>query len=189
MTAQISNIFKIGEKEFDIVGLSDDLHFSPRDYGLKPVALHTGAVSGYHYEANIIDGQLVVQNLYVNDYDGNYPDILGVYAVDKTQETGMYFYENVNIPLEFTGKMLIGHGFIRKYYEHMGYQRPHAYEELMILTFRDGMLLDQEDISDKAQMVRDNIDCDPEGYKERQRAILTDYIEKSFSLNIDKEYM
>ena len=82
MTAQISNLFKINEKEYDLIGSSRDIDFDPREYGLTPVAPHTACWRGYYYVANIKDNKLVVENLHVNNADDDYPEINGVKAVE-----------------------------------------------------------------------------------------------------------
>lgn len=188
MTAQINNIFKLDNREYDIVGLSKDIDFSPRDFGLKPVAPHTAAWKGYYYEASIRDNQLVILNLHVNDYDNNYPDINGVMAVDRVSESSFFTYFNVNIPLDYTGKILLGNDFNKKYYRHMGYQSPHGYENLLLITFKEGRFLDMEDLSEKAKMERDEIDNNPDELN-RVKSVLKDYIENSFSMDIEDKYL
>lgn len=189
MTAQISNKFIYQENDFDVLGYSKDLEFSPRDYGLRPVALHSALWSGYYYELEVVNNQLVIKNLYINNSEDDYPEILGVLPDDRKEDLGLYVYLSVNIPLDYSGKVLLGAGFINKYYHHMGYQEPYAYENLFILTFRDGILVEGEDISEKAALEREEVDKDPLGYMEKEKSILSEYIEKAFSLDIDGYYL
>lgn len=188
MTAQISNIFKIDGREYDLIGTSNEITFSPRDYGLTPVAPHTACWRGYYYEANIKDDRLVVEHLYVNNSDENYPEINGVKPVDEKAESSFFAYYNVNLPIIYTGKILAGYGFLRRYYQHMGFQNPHAYQELMMLTFDMGELVNKEDLSDKAAAYRKEIEKDPAGFRKDLKSDLEEYIEKSFSLEIDDFY-
>ncbi|NLD16348.1 MAG: hypothetical protein GX666_02050 [Tissierellia bacterium] len=188
MTAQISNLFKINEKEYDLIGSSRDIDFDPREYGLTPVAPHTACWRGYYYVANIKDNKLVVENLHVNNADDDYPEINGVKAVDEKEESSFYAYYNVDLPINYSGKLLLGYGFLRRYYQHMGYQNPHAYQELLMLTFNNGELVLTKDLSDKAAEYRKSIEKDPAGHKKDVSSDLEEYIEKSFSMEIDDYY-
>lgn len=188
MTAQISNIFKIEDREYDLIGTSNEINFDPRDFGLTPVAPHTACWRGYYYEANIKDDQLVVENLYVNNATEDYPEINGVNPIDEKEESSFFAYYDVNLPISFTGKLLLGYGFLRRYYQHMGYQSPHAYQELLMLTFDDGKLVEREDLSDRAEKYRKQIEKDPMSLRKDIDSDLEEYIEKSFSLNIDDYY-
>lgn len=188
MTAQISNVFKIEDKEYDLIGISSELDFDPRDFGLKPVAPHTACWRGYYYEANIKDDELVVENLHVNNANDDYPEINGVKAVDKKAESSFFGYYGVDLPIKFTGKLLLGYGFLRRYYQHMGYQSPHAYQELLMLTFEKGKLIEKEDLSKRAAKFRKEIEKDPAAFNKDKKSDLEEYIEKSFSLEIDDYY-
>lgn len=56
--------------------------------------------------------------------------------------------------MKYTGKILIGKGFINKYYIHMGYQRAWAYEVLEKLIFYKGKLIETVDHSEMAKKLR-----------------------------------
>lgn len=81
----------------------------------------------------------MLQNLYINSKDDYYPEINNVSPEKEGKKSFMYMghhlYKNLNIFIEYTGKILIGKGFINKYYIHMGYQRAWAYEVLQELVF------------------------------------------------------
>lgn len=188
MTAQISNLFKIKDKEYDLIGSSGDINFDPRDYGLTPVAPHTANWRGYYYEANIKDKKLVVENLHVNNATNDYPEINGVKPIDEKAESSFYAYYNVDLPIDYTGKILLGYGFLRRYYQHMGYQAPHAYQELLMLTFNNGELVLTKDLSEKAADFRKIVEKDPAAYNKNIKSDLKEYIEKSFSMEIDDYY-
>lgn len=46
----------------------------------------------------------------------------------------------------------------------MGFQRPHAYQELIMLTFKDGKVLDAEDLSERGANIRKDIDKNPKSF-------------------------
>lgn len=53
-----------------------------------------------------------------------------IYAV-----AGNLAYENINLPIPYTGAFLIGDNFIDKLYVHMGFQAPFTYEYLEEFIF------------------------------------------------------
>lgn len=189
MTAQISNIFEIGEGLYELIGQTNEIDFNPRDYGLVPIMPHTACIRGYFYEAKLYDNKLLITNLFINNKDNNYPKINNVKALDEKKERGFFSYYGINIELNYTGKLLLGSEFIPRYYINMGYKRPYAFKNLIIATFKNGSLLHTEDLSEKALEIRKEIDKDPKAYFEKERDDLEEYIKKSFSLEIEAKYL
>lgn len=82
--------------------------------------------------------------------DGNYPEINGklptpesfyfdIYKDGKQEYDGSYEYKDLGMPIDFTGKIVLGDGFLQKYYIHMGFQRAWAYERLIELDIEEGI--------------------------------------------------
>ena len=64
-------------------------------------------------------------------------------------------YHNVGLPLAFTGGLLLGRGFIRRHYEHMGFQAPWKFEKVTELIFTGGVLTSAHDRSSEMATIRD----------------------------------
>ena len=154
MTAQIGDIYKYRKNEFTIVALSNALHFNPKEYGLEPHVRSTACWRGYWCEYNITDDGLFLQNLYLFNSEGNYPPLNGIevspqefkeydcynFKKKKSEKVtrplymGHRVYKNVNMLIPYTGKILLGDGFLQEYYIHMGFQRGWAYQKLIELV-------------------------------------------------------
>ena len=198
MTAQISDTFTYQGDSYKIVAISAALKlFDPGQFGLHPTAFQTCCWDGYWCEFEISDA-LYLQKLAVYCADGNYPDILGrsvsaqsdsgqeqyVAAHFSFKNSGYQFYENMNLKILYTGKILVGSGFIQSYYIHMGYQRAYAYRKLLEFEFEDGIVKNVEDLSEKAEEYRKRIHETGMGDFE-DRSDIPLFVRRSFSLNYD----
>ena len=95
---------------------------------------------------------------------------------------GHRVYENVQLLIPYTGKILLGKDFLREYYIHMGYQRPFAYKTLMEFIFEDGIPLDIIDHSETAEKIRESIDPKNPMW-ELGAGSIPQFVEDSFSLD------
>ena len=154
MTAQIGDIYKYQKKEFTIVALSSAMLFDPKNYGMEPHARSTACWRGYWCEYAIEDDELLLKDLYLFNSDGKYPPLNGV-EVSMKSHFGHRVYKDVNMPIPYTGKILLGDGFMQEYYIHMGFQRGWAYKKLIELVFEEGILLVCNDLSHIAKAQRE----------------------------------
>ena len=198
MTAQISDSFNYLGESYAIVAISENRKlFDPEEYGLHPDFIETCCWAGYWCEFEISDA-LYLQRLFVHCDDGNYPDICGrsiseqlgsrqeqsVAASFRFGDSGYQLYENMNMKIPYTGKILVGSGFISRYYIHMGYQRAYAYEKLLEFEFEDGNLKKISDLSDKAEEIRKKIgNTNVRDFEHNSDIPL--FIHQSFSLSYD----
>lgn len=187
MTAQISDRMLIENEEYDIVATNKEIDFDPRDYGLVPIAPHTACWRGYYIIYEIKKKKFYLKDLNVHDGDENYPKINGTKAIEP-EKGGFGIYKNVDLPLNYTGKILVGTDFIEKYYIHMGYQMPHSYEKLLLITIKNDEVIDEKDISDLAKKEREKIEENPEEYYDNLKSDLTKFIEESFERDLDEKY-
>ncbi len=72
-------------------------------------------------------------------------------------------YENINIPLIYTGGMIIGEGYLKDYDKGMicsgrYYDPLYCYETLLELIFQDGRLVTEIDHSKAMRRIRKNLD-------------------------------
>lgn len=183
MTAQVGDRFIYKEDNYSIVAISKPIQFDPLDYGIKPVACCSACWKGYWCDYHISTKGIMLQNLYINSENEYYPEINNVSPEKKRKYMGHHFYKNINIFMEYTGKILIGNGFIREYYIHMGYQRAWAYEVLEELLFDHGKLVKTIDHSEMAKKLRKELEDKPEEIKKISDNIPL-FVEESFSLEM-----
>ena len=131
VTAQIGDQYKYKGKEYNIVARRGTVGIHPMQYGIEPKMAGTACWNGYWCVYNITDDGIYLEELYVNAKDGHYPPIEGVRPDEKQTYMGHHRYKGLHIRVPFTGRILMGDGFLHEYYIHMGYQRPWAYKELL----------------------------------------------------------
>ena len=202
MTAQVGDRFIVKGDSYSIVAISNPILFQPQDYGIVPAAICTACWNGYWCEYLISEQGIMLKNLYIHSQNNYYPAINGVEVKNKGNEKRDYFlymghnlYENINLFLEYTGKILMGKGFLNQYYIHMGYQRAWAYETLKELVFENGKLAEMVDHSEIARKLRDKIEKEQENKIEKKEINkvknakeitnrIRTFVEESFSLEI-----
>lgn len=182
MTAQIHNVFMYDDQKYSIIAQQNELDFKPETYGISPDTGCSMCWRGYYCKFGIIDNQLVIMdwNLMVNDTTN--PPI-----VENTQahiSYGKWQYLALNFPMNYSGGIVIGAGFVDKYYIHMGYQQVYAYEKVVELIFERGQLMEVIDHSDKVAQIRLSISEKHEG----QKNPIFDDIPKFFSLGYDEKW-
>ena len=206
MTAQIPDKYKYMRKNYSIVAMSDPIGFDPADYGLEPHMSSTACWRGYWCEYHIKNGKLILEKLLMYNSDNNYPDLNGIQVSPqkykksrcissddtdnkvRTEMIPVNFGHRtylVNMEMNYTGKIVLGAEFMKKYYVHMGFQYPWAYKELKEFDFEDGALVKIIDHSDVAEMIRKKVDEDPDVFKEMMDDLDPDFISRSFSLDTD----
>ena len=203
MTAQIGDIYKYRNKEYSIIAMSAPINFRPQDYGLNPQASCTACWNGYWCEYYIEKDTLLLKNLFMFNREGDYPPINGVGIIKQTYHEATSYesgakkpkkvmiednfghreYRNVNLPIEYTGNILVGDDFMREYYIHMGYQRAWAYKKLLEFVFKDGRLIETVDHSDMAEKIRSELKSNTKVI-DNERKNISLFVEKSFSLDM-----
>ena len=203
MTAQIGDIYRYKRKEFSIVALSAPIQFDPKDYDLEPHTSSTACWRGYWCEYNITDEKLFLQNLYLFNADGKYPPLKGIEISPQEYEECVFYrhnskkrkktkmpkhmghrvYENINIPISYTGKILLGDEFLDEYYVHMGFQRGWAYQRLVELIFENGNLVECNDLSHLAKEQREAIKKQGKDSRYPDDGNIPQFVTDSFSLD------
>ena len=187
MTAQVGDRFIFKGDDYSIVAISNPIQFNPLDYGIKPAACCSACWKGYWCDYQIFTEGIILKNLYINSADGNYPEINSVSSEKHNKESfqymGHHLYKNINIFMEYTGKILVGKDFMREYYIHMGYQRAWAYKVLKELIFNNGKLVKTVDHSEMAEKLRIELENrKEESEKTRENTRL--FVEECFSLEM-----
>ncbi len=182
MTGQIADQFSYKEDNYDLIGLKGSNLFNPEEYGVFPIMASTACYRGFVAEYNITDKQLILNSLMLRSNEEKLNEINGVAA--KKEEKVMMFnflYEDLNLPIKFTGFILLGKDFINEMYVHMGYQRPIAYKIVIEFQFKEGELVTINDFSEIIEKLRNEDpykDANP-NYDESAK----DWIERLFSLD------
>lgn len=153
MTMQIRDSFSFQNKECEAIALSRKLKIFPKlDFGVKTSAFSTSNYRGFHCDY-VIDGELIVKNLYIYSEHNDYPIINNVRAVpdpfwvDIRKKTGKerlpvpVIYYGINFKDKYSGKMLIGIGL------HPDLHKSQRYDQILELEFSEGVLQNSDDIS------------------------------------------
>lgn len=187
MTAQVGDRFLYKGNEYSIVAISNPIQFHPSDYGIKPVACCSACWDGYWCDYQISAEGIMLKNLYINSENGYYPEINNVCPEKKGKNSfeymGHHLYKNLNIFMEYTGKILIGRDFMQAYYIHMGYQRAWAYKVLEELIFDKGKLVKTVDHSEMAEKLRMELENKP-AQSEQTRYNIELFVDECFSLEM-----
>ena len=203
MTAQIGDKYKYQKQEFTIVALSSRMLFDPKDFGLEPNSRSTACWRGYWCEYDITDEELLLKNLYIFNSEGKYPPLNGVEVsppefkeyecyrgnrkkrekVSMPAHFGHRVYRDVNLPISYTGRILLGADFMQEYYIHMGFQRGWAYKKLVELVFEEGVLLESNDLSHIAKAQRETMRGQGENPRHPDAGNIPKFVDESFSLD------
>lgn len=167
MTAQFQDIIRYQGEDYNLVGMSEEGLFEPEQYGMQPVSTCTACWRGYIAIYAVDDRKLLLSELLVNlnPFDEKAPNasaaplLNNVDPVKMTDEHGLfeYDYRNINLPLPYTGGLLIAIGFIDELYVHMGFHPAWKYKQVHELIFEDGQLVSEADVSKKMKDVREKM--------------------------------
>lgn len=68
---------------------------------------------------------------------------------------GCYIFQNINLPIQFSGKLLIGTDFDSDYYvPYIGFQKAWGYSRVYQLEFKNGNVVNRQDMSEVVQILR-----------------------------------
>ena len=172
MTAQIMDRFVFRGEEYRLVGGEGGPLVSPQDFGMEPGFIHTACWRGFYSTYEIKDDQIFIVEMTMRESKGNYkainnkmPEVTGNQAL----------YEEIYLPVPFTGRLLLAKDFIQELYVHMGFQEPTSFKTVLELTFKDGCLIDFQDKSKEMEQERATL---KKGYK---RGDIAEGIDEAFS--------
>ena len=188
MTAQLTDKFTYQEKDYDLADGSGAGLFDPAKYGLKPVMKCTAFWRGYYCQYTLLGDQLILKTLQINHSDEETrpvptapPPLCGHMAVPSTGRFRLFasVYENIDLPIVFTGGLLLGADFINEMYRHMGFPPAYKYRQVHELLFVDGTLLEAADRSYEMAELREHMGSRGE-FKDREG--IAALIKRYFSL-------
>jgi uracil-DNA glycosylase len=169
--------------------------------GFKPTEFSTACWRGYIATYAIYRNNLVLKNLYTNNgsnlkneapkLNNKLPEISidEEWVSEETRKNRREFkYRNVNLPVLYTGSIIITKDFIWDRYIHMGFQSPFSYEIVIQLTFKDGKIISSKNLSDIAKSIREKKMKPPEiNDDENYISNLLNWINDCFNISFDKK--
>ena len=163
MTAQIADEFFYSDKYYSISAIEvSDSFFDIYKLGLEPHGMSTACYRGYvAYFAIDSRNRLQLTDLSTNNGNGKWeiPSINGVQPriIKPDRLWGPYLhhrkleYTGLQLPLSYSGGILITANFIQDSYIHMGFHSPWNYREVIELVFLDGICINTNKLSEVAE--------------------------------------
>ena len=194
MTQQAPDLFYYEGNQLKIVGIKGTGLSTAENFGIKTRSASTGCWRGYIMRYEIKDNQLFLEGFWVRTQDGITPPIINNTApLEITREYNpgglrglgfRYYYKDVYFKLPFTGSLLLGAKSIESEYVHMGYPSPTSFRTVLKFDFKDGNIINVEDVSEKAEEAR-LVKGDPKGYNPESDSAqdIKKWVEKRFSLD------
>ena len=194
MTAQIHDSFLFKDQEYSIVGVNGKGLFDPLDYDLRPQGLCSACWRGFLSQYVLTGDKLLLKWLRINLGSGDdkretsdlWPEINGV-APAKPREDYPIFdtvYQNLDLPIAFSGGILLGEHFIHELYVHMGFHPAWKFRTVLELLFNDGNAQEIWDVSPRLAEIREVMlkkphDWDGTGGREK----MDEWIRSTFRLD------
>lgn len=167
MTAQVHDRVVWEGRDCLLVGIDGTGLFDPWEHGLRTQPTTTANWRGCVAHYGVRDDRLLLLELTdvgLAIEPGRPPPSLR--GTLPQGERG-FAYPDLNWPLDFTGRLLIGRGFIQALYRHMGFHPAWKFEESWELVFDGGRLTSARDTSDEMRARRAKIKAgreeDPDG--------------------------
>ena len=170
MTAQIPDTIRIAERVFCIARTQGEGLFHPQSIGITPVSFSTACWRGFECDYGIEDDRLVLRRLVVPISAGQVKlgrvEIFGklpkpvrpkhLPSHEKLFGIGMAMHEisDISVPIQFTGRLLVGQDLDTSLYVHIGLQSAYKYRQVRELIFDSGTLTAILDRSAEAEIIR-----------------------------------
>ena len=153
MTAQIGDKYRFNDENYAVVAISERVDWHPTMIGLQPRHVITACWRGYWCGYEVSQTGFFLEDLYIHTHNDKYPKINGKKPVSEKGAIHQH-YEQLHIPINYNGNILVGAGFMSEHYIHGGLQRFWGYKTLLELMFVDGKLVKTVDYSALANAVR-----------------------------------
>ena len=146
MTTQIPDFFMYEDNLYEVVGINGKGLILPQDFGVSSTGFSTACLRGHCLEYAILEENLNLASLSLllskNDEHKKINDTLPVGDTDHFFDPSfgrflMYKYPKLNIPIPYSGGILIVKDFVREF----GVAEfPQSYETVFELLFDNGKL-------------------------------------------------
>ncbi len=171
MTAQISDSVIYRCTPYSIAGIKGSGLFDPSQQGIEPIAISTACWRGYHCVYEVADDTLLLTELHIglSEKDralaerGEGPMLFSkvprrytIRGHSKNLRTGKvktswespdFLFNGLQAVIRFSGGLLLGDGFIREMYVHMGFHPAYKFRKVHQLIFENGRLVKEADRS------------------------------------------
>ncbi|MDB5337094.1 MAG: hypothetical protein JWN70_2713 [Planctomycetaceae bacterium] len=155
MTAQIPDRFQYRGVEYEVLGVSNAALFDSFHLEFELAGPHTACWRGYQAFYQIIDHQLVLDALLIcpaTEGPGVAPEIPptihGIRPTFPMTRLGSglpYQYDNLQQPLDYSGGVLVGDGFIQELTYWVGNSPAWHFTNVFELIFYRGILVEEFD--------------------------------------------
>lgn len=191
MTAQIMDKIFYSDDEYSIIAIENDWPFEPLNYGLQPKATSTACYRGYYCEYSFLENHLALSKLCIGFDIEKKPIFMGIDAKKSKyyKFNGFWEYSAINMPIDYSGGIVIGREFIREFYVHMGFHRPHCFKYVIELYIKKGKIDKSIDHSKRMDEVRQLIRSNKESASKfsLHDGNIEQFVEDSFSLSYVKK--
>ncbi|MBP2478523.1 hypothetical protein JOF53_007395 [Crossiella equi] len=178
MTAQMPDRVFIQGMGFALTAVNGTGLFDPAARGLEPQGFSTGCYRG-HVCRYAVKERLVLRGLELGAEEEP-PPLDGV-RPRQDEHLGSWRYQRLDLPVSFTGRLLVGRGYADSPVVNMGFWPAWRYAEVHDLAFRDGVLVSAEDCSAALAEVRANLPATGPAPGEP----FGDWFERTFSLTYE----
>jgi hypothetical protein len=190
MTAQASEYIRCSDKRYAIAAIENEWPFQPQAYGFTPKMMSTACWRGYQCTYCVTDDRLYLDSLRINIGNLAPREWLGV-----TPTKGKFFrydggweYNGVALPISYSGGVVLGHDFIREFYVHMGFHRPHCYKEVLEIVFRNGCVVERIDHSERMAELRAHLNSSSANLDKPDHGAIKRFVDAAFSLKYEDKW-
>lgn len=153
MSGQMSDVIVVGDEEFALVEPLSGTLFDVRAHGVFPVTMHSANTRGELARFRLDeDNQLLLSDLQVGSLEAP-PAINGIEPT--TDDVGdVWTYLELNLPVSFTGDLIVGADPILDLYVHAGFLPAWHYERVLAYDVENGVAVSSEDRSSEVAAFR-----------------------------------
>jgi len=166
VTGQVHDQVLYREEAYDLVGFDGEPLFDPEAYGFHPVWSSTACWRGYVCRYAVARDVFVLDRLAINHAEGEEdattpppapPSLNGKRATRPRRAFFEYEYRKLGLRVPFTGRLLLGSGFIEDLYVHAGLQSAWKYSRIREAVLDEGRVKSVKARTDFMAKVRRHI--------------------------------
>jgi hypothetical protein len=195
VTAQAADTVELDGQSYSIAGIQGTPLFDPADCRIKPAMISTACWRGYLCWYQVSGGSLRLVRLVIgagSTAAGRTVELgsalLGRPVVPGPSWTGPGWQaDGLDVPVSFTGGLLLGQGFIRSTYVHMGFHPAWKFAKVIELLLHQGAVTRTLDRTAEFAAFRQRIAngeaADPDGPRGG-----ANWVRRTFSLDYSRSF-
>jgi hypothetical protein len=153
MTAQIPDTLVLPDRSLSIVGVNGAGLFDPLGHDMQPAPHVTSCWRGYVCTYKTFYNKFLLDSLQINlQREG--PALNDIKPVFSGKNTFDNMYNNLNLPVDFSGGILAAGDFIQQLYVHMGFHPAWKYRTVFELILSHGYVMETRDVSAQIEHIR-----------------------------------